>query len=108
MRSVKRTCHHLLIEWIHVVTLREGSRGRETAMKTFRVDANNRIVTAEQLTAEGPLDGAEIFGSEEQFAALVSGWPASRLVGIWNELPGLKRVSRFRDRATAVSRIWKA
>jgi len=32
----------------------------------------------------------------------------SRLVAAWNGLPGVTPVSRFTDRSTAVTRIWKA
>jgi Protein of unknown function (DUF3489) len=35
-------------------------------------------------------------------------WPAARLVEIYNSLPEATKVKKFKDRATAVSRIWKA
>jgi hypothetical protein len=41
-------------------------------------------------------------------AKLAADWPASRLVDIWNSLPGETPVKKFKDRATAVSRIWRA
>jgi hypothetical protein len=34
--------------------------------------------------------------------------PAARLVEIWNSLPGESPVKKFKDRATAINRIWKA
>ena len=36
------------------------------------------------------------------------GWPASRLVEIWNSVPGFTPVKKFTDRKTALARIWKA
>jgi hypothetical protein len=39
---------------------------------------------------------------------LAGGWPASRLVEIWNRLPDAKPVSRFTSRKAAVQRIWSA
>jgi hypothetical protein len=35
-------------------------------------------------------------------------WPGSRLVEIWNTLPGVTPVKKFADRRKAVARIWKA
>jgi hypothetical protein len=35
-------------------------------------------------------------------------WPLARLVEIWNSLPGAEKVKKFKDRATAMERIWKA
>jgi len=38
---------------------------------------------------------------------VVAQWPASRLVRLWNGLPGVTPVKRFTDRKTALNRIWK-
>lgn len=35
-------------------------------------------------------------------------FPVSRLVSIWNTLPGAEPVKRFRDRPSAVKRLWSA
>ena len=35
-------------------------------------------------------------------------WPMSRLVRLWNGLPGVTPVKRFTDRQIALNRIWKA
>ena len=51
---------------------------------------------------------AERFRNEGGLAKLAADWPAARLVDIWNSLPGETPVKKFKDRATAVSRIWKA
>jgi Protein of unknown function (DUF3489) len=37
-----------------------------------------------------------------------AGWPAERLVAIWNSLPGATPVKKFKDRTTAATRIWKS
>jgi len=42
------------------------------------------------------------------WASWPTDWPAARLIEIWNSLPGETPVRKFKDRATAVSRIWKA
>jgi hypothetical protein len=51
---------------------------------------------------------AERFSNEAALAKLAGDWPTARLVEIWNSLPGEAPVKKFKDRATAASRIWKA
>jgi hypothetical protein len=74
-------------------------------MKTFVVDSNNNIRagTSNDRTKDGP----EKFANEGELAALAKSWAASRFVEIWNNLPGVKPLRRFRDRDTAVRRIWE-
>ena len=48
------------------------------------------------------------FRSEQELGKISASWPISRLVEVWNNLPGVKPVKKFTDRKTAVSRIWKA
>jgi hypothetical protein len=53
-------------------------------------------------------DGALTFSSERELRKLVAQWPGARLVELWNQLPGVKRVTRFTDRDAAIRRIWNA
>jgi hypothetical protein len=78
-------------------------------MKTFTIenDTNNIILNASGKEAELVPD-SERFNSEAALAKLAANWPAARLVDIWNSLPGATPAKKFKDRATAVSRIWKA
>jgi hypothetical protein len=55
-------------------------------------------------TTATPFDS---FASQKELAGLIVGWPAERLVAIWNSLPGVTPVKRFKDRTTAATRIWK-
>jgi len=50
---------------------------------------------------------AERFRNEAGLAKIAAEWPMSRLVEIWNSLPGAEPVKKFKDRATGVARIWK-
>jgi Protein of unknown function (DUF3489) len=76
---------------------------------TFTIDNDNNI------TAHGtPEEAAGVtttpfdsFSTEPELAELAKAWPAERIVGIWNSLPGVTPVQRFKDRNTAVGRIWK-
>jgi len=78
-------------------------------MKNFTIEneTNNITVHASAKEAEA-VPNSERFGNEAALAKLAANWPAARLVEIWNSLPGETPVKKFKDRATAVSRIWKA
>ena len=76
-------------------------------MTTFTIDEQNNITafgSAEQAAAATPFDS---FGSQKELAGLIGGWPAERLVAIWNSLPGVAPVKRFKNSKAAASRIWE-
>jgi hypothetical protein len=79
-------------------------------MQTFTIDCDGNITAfASQKEAQAAdVAGAEYFGSQEELAKLAAAWPGSRLVEIWNGLPGVVPVKKFTDRKTAVARIWRA
>jgi len=77
-------------------------------MKVFSITPDNHVVaisSAEQLSEEAANDR---FGNPEELNKLVQNWPSARLVAIWNSLPDVEPVRKFRDRTTAVRRIWEA
>jgi len=41
----------------------------------------------------------------EDLAALAANWPTSRLIGVWNSIPGNTPVKKFTDRKSALTRI---
>ena len=86
-------------------------------MTTFTVDQDNTIVARGPQEAIPAPEGAntiEIFASQKELASLAANWTANRLVDIWNGFAGvvpfddLKAVNKFKDRKTALERIWKA
>ena len=79
-------------------------------MSTFTIDTNNNI-TAHTSSQEATLVEGEAviqFNSEAGLAQASGDWPMSRLVDIWNSIPGNTEVKKFQDRNKAVARIWKA
>ena len=79
-----------------------------TQMKTFTIDNENNIsvfATQEEAAAATatPFDS---FASQQELADLAAHWPAERLLAVWNSLPGVTAVKKFKDRNTAISRIW--
>jgi hypothetical protein len=74
-------------------------------MKTFVIEFDNNITA--YASAEDA-KGTERFSSAAELGALAGNWPAERLVEIWNSLPGATAVKKFKDRKTAITRIWKA
>ena len=76
----------------------------------YIIEPDNKIsmsVSSEQRKAAGIAD-AEQFGCFQELAQLANAWPATRLKDIWNNLPGVKPVRRFADRATGANRVWQA
>jgi len=76
----------------------------------FTIDEQNDITafgSAEEAaaTTATPFDS---FGTEQELAELAKAWPAERLVAIWNSLPGVTPVKKFKDCETAATRIWKS
>lgn len=77
-------------------------------MTIFTISKDNNVSTfaSEEEAANYP--EIEHFRSAEELTQLAAYWPAARLVEIWNTLPGSTQVKKFTDRATAVTRIWRA
>jgi len=79
--------------------------GEPDAMQRFSINDENEI---QALHAESAVPaGSTEFHSEKELAKVAGDWPAARLVEIWNGLTGVTAVRKFKDRSTAVSRIWK-
>jgi hypothetical protein len=77
-------------------------------MTTFTIDSDNNITafaSAEEAAAATttPFDS---FASQKDLAELLAAWPAERLVALWNSLPGVEPVERFKSAKAAASRIW--
>jgi hypothetical protein len=74
----------------------------------FTLDPDNNITahaTPEEAAAASatPFDS---FASESELAELIAGWPAGRLLALWNSLPGVTPVKRFKNGNAAASHIW--
>lgn len=70
-------------------------------MKTtqvFAIDADNTIAAFTSAEKRPPGGRAARFTSEKQLSALAAHWPSSRLVEIWNNLPGVRKIAKFTDR----------
>jgi len=77
-------------------------------MKTFVVDsANCARAYASSKDARQCRDGTR-FATDKDFESVSADWPMLRLVAIWNKLPGVKPVTKFTNRGTALRRIWAA
>src|SRR5450631_1157134 len=78
-------------------------------MKTFTIENETNNITIHTTIQDAEVVvNAERFRNETGLAKIAANWPAARMVDIWNSLPGATPVKKFKDRATAVSRIWKA
>jgi hypothetical protein len=77
-------------------------------MNAFVIDSDNSITVFGAGESAPEAEGSETFKSVDELQQLAKGWPASRLVEIWNGIPGFTPVKKFTDRSTAVARIWRA
>lgn len=87
---------------------RDESSGREDILKTFVIGPTCDIrAHSSDVNARVPAGGAK-FATQDDLTALAENWSGAQLVQIWNNLPGVRPVRKFRDRGTAVRRIWRA
>ncbi len=78
-------------------------------MRIFTIETEtNNIIVHDTIQEAKAVTNAEPFRNEAGLNKLAADWPATRLVEIWNSLPGVSPVKKFKDHKTAVSRIWKA
>ena len=78
-------------------------------MKNFTIENETNNITLHGSAKEAEaVPNSERFSNEAALAKIAANWPAARLAEIWNSLPGETPVRKFKDRATAASRIWKA
>ena len=71
----------------------------------YTIDTENSITAFPSAKeAEGHGDS---FSTQQELATLAADWPATRLVEVWNGIPGLTPVTKFKDRKTAVTRCRK-
>ena len=69
-------------------------------MKTFTIENETGNITIHTSVQEAEaVPDTERFGSEGALAKLAARWPATRLVEIWNSLPGATPVIRNRSSA---------
>jgi hypothetical protein len=83
---------------IHVMTA-QSVAPRRKIMTTFTIDSENNITafgTPEEAaaTTTTPFD---TFASQKELAELAAGWPAERLVAIWNSLAGVVAVEKLQE-----------
>jgi hypothetical protein len=75
-------------------------------MQRFSISNEDYEIQALAAGSVAP-EGSTGFGSEKELAKIAGEWPMARLVEIWNGLTGVTAVRKFKDRGTAVNRIWK-
>ncbi len=76
-------------------------------MSVFTIDHDNNITAYATVAEAKSNQEAAWFASAKELGEITAKWPSSRLVEIWNSLPGQKPVKKFTDRKVAVLRIWE-
>jgi hypothetical protein len=94
---------------VNNVLIAADRRARRSEMKVFTIETETNNITIHASVKEADaVPNSQRFGTEAGLAKLAADWPMARLVEILNSLPGETAVKKFKDRATAVSRIWRA
>jgi len=60
-------------------------------MPAFTIDPDDHVAVRLLRNQEPLANGFAEFENEKELAALAANWPATRLVAIWNKLPGTVR-----------------
>ena len=78
-------------------------------MTTFTITSDNNITAfgSGEEAAAATTTPFDTFASQKELAELIASWPTERLVAIWNSLPGVEPVKKFKSAKTAASRIWE-
>src|SRR5437763_3524927 len=71
-------------------------------MRSTQRTASQPSVASKQISR------VKYFASQQELTDLAAKWPAKRLVEVWNGIPGLTPVKKFKDQKSAVARIWTA
>jgi len=77
-------------------------------MTTFTIDTDHNIsafATPEEAAAT-TITPFDTFASQKELASLIAKWPADRLVAIWNSLPGVTPVKKFKNAKAAAGKMW--
>ena len=77
-------------------------------MTIFTIDQDNSIAAVAPGKKADSNPETERFRSAKELDKVARKWPASRLIEIWNSLPGVSPVRKFTSRQVAIDRIWKA
>jgi hypothetical protein len=77
-------------------------------MTIFTIDHDNNITAFASAKKAESNPETERFRSTKELVKVAGQWPASRLIEIWNSLPGVSPVRKFTSRQVAIDRIWKA
>jgi len=67
-------------------------------------DGSVGVLAAGQAT----LAGVGSFSGLEELTAVTSQWAMPQLVSAWNQLPGVRKLTRFENRSIALKRLWRA
>ena len=81
-----------------------------TADKVFVLSPDDAITAfcSERDARQNMAAGDVLFDSPDELKQATAEWPGTRLVHVWNSIPGVIPLKKFMDRPTALHRIWAA
>jgi Protein of unknown function (DUF3489) len=87
-----------------VLAFRLQTQKGSNSVSSFRIDDDSHV----HVVPDGTGQDGSVFSTVEDLKQMAAGWPMRRLADIWNNLPGVRPVTRFENRDVAVQRIWRA
>jgi Protein of unknown function (DUF3489) len=79
-------------------------------MRTIAINEKNRIAifVSKKEAAAASQTPFDTFSNQKELTEVTADWPMQRLIGVWNNIPGVNQVSKFANRKVAIERLWKA
>lgn len=74
----------------------------------FTINAENEISAFAVAKEIEHNEATQQFKSAKELSKAAADWPSDRLIEIWNCIPGVQPVKKFRSREIAINRIWTA
>ncbi len=85
------------------------TQGTFLMKKTFAITPENEVIVYANLkAARATSPNAAYFTDIDGLAVVTAEWLGSRLIDLYNSIPGNSEVKKFTDRKTALRRIWNA
>jgi hypothetical protein len=86
------------------------ARENGTTKKVFVLSPENEICAFTHLADARRARSTSdlLFDSPTEFEHMTAEFPGSRLAAVWNKIPGVTPIQKFKSRDTALQRIWQA
>ena len=89
------------------IHFRSCSEVEEVRDRTYWIASDHSVKVCAAGQAE-PAGALASFSNVEELMTVMSDWHMPRLVSVWNQIPGVRKVTRFANCSIALKRLWQA